>query len=153
MTSSNMSTKIESICCFAMISSMFNSQPPRSCWLRSDWSLHNANYLSDDTLEDPFRIELRSNSGESFEVLSITCQLISSQQLWTTLTPGSKFFTDWVNTSLEFFVQCGRHGNSFMRVALKLWSETRVSCNLELLGEGNVQKGSLNLKLSPQVGL
>jgi hypothetical protein len=87
-------------------------------------ALYNANDLSNNTLEDPFRIELRPHSCKSFEMLQSMPLVESHIGFQKPLTPESKFLTDCVNTSREFFVQCGLQGNSLIKVALRLWSTT-----------------------------
>jgi hypothetical protein len=81
--------------------------------------------LSDDAPVDPVRVKLLADGVEPAEVLMVNGQglvditHVNGQRV---LTSGSRFLAARVIISRLFFVQCGRHGNSSMRVCARLAS-------------------------------
>lgn len=105
------------------------------------------NHISIDAL----RIEPLSNSIEATEVLYLVSKDTPVSPV-RTLTFGSRFLTDRLNTSRVFLVQCGRHGNSSMSVLATLWSLAMVSPIPTLNKVSHLQNCSLNRLWSPIVG-
>jgi hypothetical protein len=87
---------------------------------RIQGSIVEAKYLSHDAPVHSVRIEPLSDLVESSEMLSIVRFRWCLNMPRETLTSGSNFFTDLEITSRVFFVQCGRQGNSAMRVSATL---------------------------------
>ena len=97
------------------------------------FNLIHPDSFTNNASKNTLRIKRLSHGLESRNMLSHINQHFAITPTGGKLTSGSRFLAERSKTSLVFFVQCGRDGNSSISTSASLWSAFRQLANLPLI--------------------